>query len=141
MAYCAQTDLLKSIREADLIELTDDAGAGEVDTDAVDQAIADADATINAYCQSRYSVPFTTTPDMIRKLSVDLAIYNLYALLDDKVPDVRKENKSDAIKFLTRVADGKMDLGVESLVQDNTDNTVDITCETAIFTRTNMSGF
>ena len=79
MAYCTQSDLLEQISEDDMIQLTDDADAGNVDDDVVTRAIADADAEIDSYCGTKYDVPFSTVPVMVRKLSVDMSIYNLYA--------------------------------------------------------------
>ena len=48
MAYCTQNDILMQLDETTLIELTDDAGAGEIDEDVVTRAIADADEEIEA---------------------------------------------------------------------------------------------
>jgi len=79
MAYSTQADILEQLSEAHLIQLTDDAGAGTVDADVVSRAIADADAEIDSYCATKYDTPFTTVPAVIRKLSVDMAIYNVYA--------------------------------------------------------------
>ena len=75
MAYCVQSDLTEAIHEDVLVDLTDDDNLGVVDASRVERAIADADAEINAYCGVRYSVPFDTTPALIRKLSVDIALY------------------------------------------------------------------
>ncbi len=140
MAYSAQADILEQLPAATLIELTDDAGAGAVDADAVTRAIADADATIDAYAQARYSVPLSATPDKIRQVSVDLAIYNLFSRLDS-VPEVRADRKKDAVRFLERLSDGKIDLGLETVAEANSGASVDIDNETRIFTRTKMSGF
>ena len=110
MAYCTQADLLEQISEDDLIQLTDDSDAGIVDVSMVTRTIADADAEIDSYCGTKYDVPFSTTPVMVRKVSVDIAIYNLYARRRG-APDDRKERYDDAIAFLKDVSKGIAALG------------------------------
>ena len=110
MAYCTQADLLEQISEDVLIQLTDDEDAGVVDTDMVTRAIADADAEIDSYCGTKYEVPFSPVPVMVRKYSVDIAIYNLYARRRG-APEDRKERYDDAISFLKDVSKGIATLG------------------------------
>jgi len=110
MSYSTQTDLLEQISESELIQLTDDADAGTVDSDAVSRAIVDADAEIDGYCGSRYDVPFSSTPVMIRKISVDISIYNLYARRMG-APEDRKERYDNALRFLRDVGKGVISLG------------------------------
>jgi len=141
MSYCTQDDLLEQISEAELIELTDDAGSGEVDADVVTRAIADADATIDAHCQGRYSVPLSPVPAMIRAVSVDMTIYNLLSRKNEEVPKSRDDRNRNAIRFLERVADGKIQLGASTPAQANTEHSVNIESGTRIFTRDKMSGY
>jgi phage gp36-like protein len=115
MAYSTQTDLEEQISQAELIELTDDAGSGSVDTSAVARAIADSDAEIDSYCGSRYTMPFAPVPVMIRKLSVDIAVYNLFSrrvLL--KIPEDRQKRYDNAIRFLRDVSKGLISLGADA---------------------------
>lgn len=115
MAYSTQTDLEEQIGPDELIQLTDDTGSGTVDTSVVDRAIADADAEIDSYCGSRYIMPFSPVPAMIRKLSVDLAIYNLSsrrAIL--KITDERQNRYDNAVRFLRDVSAGRVSLGADT---------------------------
>lgn len=118
MAYCTQSDLLEQISSDELIQLTDDADAGAIDTDVIDRAIADADAEINSYCGTKYDVPFTTVPVMVRKLSVDITVYNLYARRRG-APEDRKDRYDDAIRFLKDIARGIGTLGVDTPSADD----------------------
>lgn len=118
MAYCIQSDLLEQIDEDKLIQLTDDADAGTVDADVVTRAIADADAEIDSYCGSRYDVPFTTVPAIIRKTSVDIAIYNLYARRKGP-PDDRQKRYDNAVRFLRDVSRGLVSLGADAPSTDD----------------------
>jgi len=112
MAYCTQSDILLQLDSSILITLTDDAGAGEVDDDVVTRAIADADEEIDAYVSVKYSLPFSATPNLVRRMSVDLAICNLYARRDDTIPETRKERCEAVMKDLDRIARGMMRLDV-----------------------------
>jgi len=141
MAYCIQDDILNQLEESALIELTDDENTGAVVDAVVARAIADADATIDAYCQGRYSVPLSPVPEKIRQVSVDIAIYNLYSRRGDVVPEVRKDRYREAVRFLEKVADGKITLGTTTPSPTNTENTVNIDGSDRIFTRDKMAGF
>ena len=141
MAYSEKADILEQMDEDILIQLTDDVDAGIVNDDAVTRAIADADSEIDSYCGVRYSVPFSTVPDRVRKLSVDIAIYNLYARRKG-APEDRKTRYENAIRFLKDIAKGLATLG-----QDDPDgspaesNKPDIDQSDRIFTRDKMKGF
>lgn len=141
MAYSVQADILEQLDETVLIQLTDDDGAGEVDDDKVTRAISDADATIDAYCQGRYEVPLDPVPDKIRQISVDIAIYNLFSRRDDTAPERRIERHKEAIRFLERMADGKITLGSATPAQVNTSHSVNISANDRIFDRDKMSGY
>lgn len=141
MAYCTQDDILQQLDEDTLVQLTDDEGTGSVDTDVVTRAISDADATIDAYCQGRYSVPLEPVPAIIRKTGVDISIYNLYSRRADSVPENRLERYKNAVRFLEKVAAGQISLGASTPAPENTGNSVDIDQSERIFTRDTMSGF
>lgn len=112
MVYCTQADIEEQLSTSELVQLTDDAGSGSVDTTVVDRAIADADDEINSYLQERYTVPLSPVPGLVRKLSVDLAVYNLHSRrgIDDAVRTQRYEN---VVKLLRSLAKGEASLGVE----------------------------
>lgn len=139
MAYCTQSDILALLPYDDLLGLTDDDGLGEIDSAVVDQAIAAAEATINAYCQGHYTVPFASVPANILGLCVDLAIYNLYSrrsIID--LPEIRKERKKDALNYLTRVADGKVLLDAAQPAQAPSGQAVSLSGGDRLFSRTSM---
>ncbi|MGE4442120.1 MAG: gp436 family protein [Desulfomicrobium sp.] len=110
MPYSTMTDILDQIEAADLLDLTDDENLGQVSEPRVLKAIADADAEINGYCGKRYRVPFDPVPELIRKFSVDIAIYNIFARRAG-APEDRRNRYKDAIAFLRLVAAGSGTLG------------------------------
>ncbi len=114
MAYSTEADIKKLISLESLVQLTDDEGLNIVDQGRVTEAIADADAEIDAYCAGRYTVPFSTVPAVIKKLSVDIAVYNLYSRCpsEEETPPVRQERYKYALKMLESISKGTITLGV-----------------------------
>ncbi|OGB82020.1 MAG: hypothetical protein A2496_05300 [Burkholderiales bacterium RIFOXYC12_FULL_60_6] len=113
MSYATLADILEQLPEADLIGLTDDLGIGEVNQGAVDRAIADADSMIDSYIQARYPAPLSPVPSSIRRIAVDLAVYDLHSRRGSlEIPEPRKDRHKAALRFLEQLAEGKLTLGV-----------------------------
>jgi phage gp36-like protein len=105
MAYCTEDDLLKMIPEEDLTDLTVE--SGEVpDSLIIADAINKAGAEIDSYLGVKYVVPVSPTPDQVKALSVDLAIYHLYSRHSIMRP-VRQQKYEAAVAFLKQVAAGQ----------------------------------
>jgi len=110
MAYCTLDDLKEKVSEDVLIELTDDDEAGVIDTSRTDRAMADAESEIDSYCAARYRVPLSPVPGIVRKISVDIAIYNLFQRRIGATEERQRDYKN-AVAFLQNVASGKATLG------------------------------
>jgi phage gp36-like protein len=108
MAYSTQDDLLTMISQAELAALSAEAG-DEPDAQVVAEAIARADAEIDAACGLRYNVPFSQAPERVKSLSADLAIYHLYSRRG-VAPDIWRQKYKDALAFLKQVAEGQATL-------------------------------
>lgn len=113
MSYCTADDVGKMIPSAVLIRLTDDENAGAVDADRLTEAVDTAADEIDTYLGARYDLPLTDTVPILGKLNVDMAIYNLYSRYKDEIPQTRKDRYTNAIRFLEKVAEGKISLGVQ----------------------------
>jgi phage gp36-like protein len=111
MAYSALADIELAIPEATVIQLTDDENSGVVDENIVSEAIRQADSVIDSYCSSRYGVPFSPVPDVIKTCSVDIAIYNLYSRRAEELPGTRKDRYNNAMKILEGIAKGIVTIG------------------------------
>jgi phage gp36-like protein len=106
MPYCTQADIINlELPEKDLILLTDDPGLGSVTTAMVTAAIAKADAEIDAYCQSSYTVPFGTVPTIVTGWSATLSAFNLYRNRPKPTTLVDRYNK--VMSWLSAVAKGE----------------------------------
>lgn len=140
MAYCTQSDIEKLIPTQELAELTTESGSTPDDV-VVTEAIAKADAEIDAYCGVRYTVPFTTVPAIVESISVDMALYHLYSRRSI-APEARRIKYEDAIKFLKDISTGKATLGgSEAEAGSASQDVTEISSETRIFTRSEMGGW
>jgi phage gp36-like protein len=115
--YCTLEDILKKIPTDTVVQLTDDTDGGGIDEVKTDEAIADAGREIDAYCGSRYILPFAVVPDIIAKLAADIAIYNLYSRVTETIPDTRADRYKNAIKLLEGIAKGAISLGAAATSQ------------------------
>lgn len=143
MPYCTLTDILKLLPEETVVQLTDDEGTGAVHQTRVDEAIAQADAEIDSYCGARYSVPFSPAPDIVRKCSVDIAVYNLYSRRTEEIPEARSERYKNAIRQLEGIARGVITLGVDPPPAGSQvgQHGVDVGSEDRRFSRTKLEDF
>lgn len=112
--YCTIDDLKKQSSDEFLIRCTDDEQTGEINQETVDEKIDDAQMEIDSYCRAQYSVPFQAVPGLIRKLAVDIALYNLVSRrgIDEDSPDVILVKRyRDAVKLLENLAKGIVTIG------------------------------
>lgn len=111
MAYSVLADLYEKISEQELILLTDDIGAGAINTDRIEETSAAAAAEIDGYVGVRYLVPVVAPiPALLKLLSIDIQIYRLYGrrARPQKVIDDYKE----AMRKLEHIAKGMLTLGI-----------------------------
>lgn len=108
MAYSTLDEIQTELGEKELIRLTDSENS-VVDTSKVNFAISYADLLIDAYLSGVYITPLNTPTDgIIRKISKDLAVNNLYEAAYSKtaVPNTIVWKKIDAIKLLKDIRNG-----------------------------------
>lgn len=110
--YSTLEDIKKLLPEATLRQLTDDEKTSSVNEQRVSEAISQADAEIDSYCSQVYQTPFTTVPPVIKKCSVDMAIYHLYSRRVEAIPETRATRYKDAIRLLRGVVDGDVSLNI-----------------------------
>lgn len=111
MSYCTRQNLIDRFGEPELIQLTDRNGLGIIDDAVLDQAIADADAEIDGWIAGRYALPLATVPPALVRVACDITRYRLY---DQAVPDTIKMRYDDVVRFLTKLGEGKITLGLDN---------------------------
>jgi phage gp36-like protein len=139
MAYCNLEDIRQVILDAELIQLTDDARSGIINESRVGQAIASADAEIDGYCAARYTVPFSPIPPIIKKCSVDIAVYNLHARKAMSIPEARQVRYDNAVRILKDIASATVSLEEDVAAEEGG---VDYSApDEKIFTLDKLKGF
>lgn len=143
MGYCTLADIEKAVPEETVVQLTDDEGLGVVDQARVDEAIDQADAEIDAYCAARYKTPFSTVPDVVKKLSADIAVYNIYSRKMEDIPAARSERYKNAVRMLEGISKGTVSLGEDPAPEASTEGqqTADITGADRTFSRDKLEDF
>ncbi len=142
--YCTIDDIKKLLPEELLIQLTDDEGLNRVNDARVDEAIAQAGAEIDSYCATKYAVPFATVPPIVKKCSVDMAIYNLYSRRVEKTPETRVDRYNNAVKLLSNIAKGVVSIGADPApTEQATGDQISGTKEASdrVVTRSKMRGY
>ncbi|WP_300535640.1 DUF1320 domain-containing protein [uncultured Mameliella sp.] len=141
MSYCTQDDLEQRYGTQLLIDLTDrgELATGTIDTDTVDRAISEADALIDGYVKGRYTLPFAVTPDLISKISREIAIYTLWVFEpNEKIT----RDYSQAIKTLLEIAKGNVILDADGVTPSETGaGGVRVNDRDRPFTADNLKGF
>lgn len=112
MAYIVEADLAARLSVAVLIQLTDDEKTGTVNSAIVVAILAAAEATVNGYVGTRYLVPVSPVPGLLKELALDVAVYLLY-LRRQRVTEDARRTYDDALKKLEHIAKGLITLGVE----------------------------
>jgi len=126
--YCSQSDLEEVIDQATIVRLTDDEALATDPTDLdasivenaaigsrLSRALADATATVDGFLRTRYHLPLSPVPPYIRKLAVDLALFNLFSRRSHQMgmPDERAAAHKAARSALELMRKGELDAGSE----------------------------
>lgn len=111
MTYATQTDMTDRYGETELIQLTDRTGAGVINVTVLNQALADADAEIDAYLAGRYTIGEDSVPLVLKRAACDIARCNLYS---DAAPDLIVTRRKEAVRLLENIAKGTVNLGLDS---------------------------
>lgn len=138
MAYCIQDDLSEYISDEALVQLTDDDDSGVIDAGNVSQCITGADAEIDGYLVGVYELPFSSTPALIKEISIKLTTLRLYQRRH-RVPDWVEALAIEARETL------KM-LNERDVILDETESTskradVHATMNARVHTRPKWSGW
>lgn len=109
MPYATATDMLLRFTEREMMRLTDieEPVTNAVVAAVLERALGDASAEIDGYITSRYQLPLADPPELLRVMCCDIARYRLQATSAD---DQAKEAYKAAIAYLTKVAEGRINL-------------------------------
>jgi phage gp36-like protein len=112
--YVTQSDLELLMGPASVIQLTDDAGVGTVDTDVLDAIIANGEGEINAYLYKGYVGPITVAEhgqlayNTVKQIALRVIRYQLYMRRVESVPEQLIEDYSRALEQIEKMAKGSL---------------------------------
>lgn len=111
MAYSTHDTLLALLPEAALIKLSNDQpGATAVDMTTVSAAIAQGDSVIDGYVGVQRQVPLDPVPGLIKTISANLAIFNLYRRRN-QVPEIWESQYKADVAVLVKISTGQISFG------------------------------
>lgn len=112
MPYASLQDLNERFGTDEVTVAADRDGDGSADTAAVDRALEDATAEVDAYLAVRYALPLAEVPPIIVRLTADIAFHRL----SPEAPassEQRRTRYDEAVSLLKRIASGDVALGLE----------------------------
>ncbi|MDG4811661.1 DUF1320 domain-containing protein [Hydrogenovibrio sp. 3SP14C1] len=111
--YATQADMELRIGVEPLLVVADRDDDGVVDAEVVTAALEAAQAEIDAYIGSRFSLPVATVPKVVTDLCIDIALYKL-SVDADASTDERRLRYEDTVNLLRRFSKGEVTLGLSS---------------------------
>lgn len=105
--YATLDDLIERAGLKSIQDTADRDKDGVPDPDVIASALATAEAEINGYVATKYTLPFVEVPALVKNWTVSLAIFYLYR---SKRTELVKEDYDNAISQLQDVAAGKITL-------------------------------
>ena len=136
--YATQQDVIDTYGQEALTVAADRDGDGVADPGVADKALADASELMDSYLGKRYDLPLPTVPEVLKPVCVDIALYRMSqgpATLTDEI----KDRYRAALRWLERVADGKVSLGLPDS-PPSAGGGVHVESAPRQFTRANLKG-
>jgi len=116
MPYATQSDMTTLFGEREVIQITDRALLGVIDTAVLADALELASDEIDGYIGGRYALPLSSSPRLLSRVCCDIARYRLLGA-DAQETEPARNRYRDAIRLLEQVRDGKMTLGLDPAQQ------------------------
>ncbi len=105
MTYAAAADLVDRAGIDELLATADRDGDGGIDDAVIAAALASADDDINAYLATRYQIPLSTVPTIVRGWAVSIARYRLHRY---GAPDHVVRDYKDALQAVRDAGAGRL---------------------------------
>lgn len=111
MAYVSLADLVDRYGEEEIAQRSDRAAGVTIDAAVVGQAIADAEAEIDAWLAARYALPLPTVPAVLKRVAAAMARYHLW---EQQASERVRQDYEDARRLLEAISRGRVALGLPS---------------------------
>lgn len=144
--FIDKTYLETIIQTRDLSALTNADGSNSttINDTVLYAAINKAEAMVKGFVQTKYSLPFSTVPELIKSVALDLTVYYLYerkAAINDRL-QVMYENTIDTLK---QISIGKITIDTEpgenNFQSQDTQNLIYAVKEDVPFPNSKLEGF
>jgi phage gp36-like protein len=114
VSYITNTDIQERLGNDTYVSLTDDNRDGAADVGVVDEARLAAEGEVNSFLARRYQVPIdlmlhADLADLLASITLDLVEYRLRSRRPP-VPEDARRRHAQTLDWLTRVAEGRIDL-------------------------------
>jgi phage gp36-like protein len=109
--YATIQDMIDRYSQDEITLAFDTDQGGTLDETTANKALEDATAEIDGYLVGRYDTPLSSPPAVLVRLAVDIALYR-GSILGAQTEEKRTRYE-DAVRFLTKVAQGDISLGLE----------------------------
>lgn len=138
--YADIDDITSRYGDDALLVVGDHNADGQVDVGRVNAALEDASEEMDTYLASRYDLPLTIVPRILKHLCVDIAMYKLSDSMDGYTEE-RRRRYEDAIALLRRISKGEASVGVAKTDDSQAGNhAVFIEGRGRVFSRGTMRG-
>ncbi len=109
MSYATLQSLIDRFGADEILQLSDRdvPPLGAINEAVVTRALTDAANTIDGYLAARYTLPLPSVPPLLELFACDIARYRLMT----RPPDEARQRYTDALGWLDKVAQGKIELG------------------------------
>jgi phage gp36-like protein len=143
MNYASQDDMVDLFGYQEVVELTnlENPGANTIDSVRLEKALDYASREVDSYLQAtRYQLPLAVIPLVLRNKVGDIARYHLDSYRARE--DVRQRYE-DAIKWLQMLVQGKVNLGLDKLTEQqvNPSGGVHYYTQSRVFTQEFLSDY
>lgn len=109
--YATVADVKAMLDNNTLLQLTDDTGIGEVADLVIIEALTSAQAEVDATLQVRMQLPLADPPQLLRTLTLDLALGRLYMRRGLDTAEALQRRIDNANRILGQIRDGKLSIG------------------------------
>lgn len=107
MPYATLDDLIERAGQKEILDTADRDKDGVPDAAVIAAALDTAEAEINGYVATKYALPFTEVPTIVKNWAVSIGRYYLHRYTK---PEVVKTDYENAVKQLQDVAAGRITL-------------------------------
>lgn len=92
---------------ADLLDDNHDGSESQAEAETLTAAVADASNLIDGYLASRYTLPLTSVPEIVKVWAADIARYKMW---EQRAPEEVRQRYEDALGQLKDLARGNISL-------------------------------